>query len=111
MILLCDIYARAYAALWLLRNRCWCSCPRLAHEGSTIRVKSVGRGSHVEYWYLDIDVFSCNRLPIDLDDIITNLGDLVLGLVIKERTLDLLKRVVIPDWCFLRLHSQVGRND
>lgn len=87
-----------------------CSCQMLALE-STTNFESIGRGYHVQYCCLDIDDFICNRLPIDLDDMTANLEDLVLGLGIKDRTLNMLTRIFVPNWCFLRLHTQVGRND
>lgn len=82
-----------------------------ARGGSAMIVRSAGRRSHVQHSYLDIDVFSRNRLAIDLDDIVTNFGDFIVGPGLDERTLNLLKRAVVLGWVFLRLQGQVGRND
>lgn len=56
-------------------------------------------------------MFSCNGLAIDLDDIVSNFGDLMLGPGMAERILNLLKRAVILGWGVLRLQGQVGRDD
>lgn len=59
---------------------------------------------------LDIDVFGCKRLAVDLDCIIGRLGDLVLWPAMNERALNLLKRIPVLGRGFLKLQGQGGRN-